>query len=218
MFTGIVEEMGAITVLGKTLAGTKLTILASTVLGDLKTGDSVSVNGICLTVVSRSERDFSVEVSPETLSVTTLGSLAVGTPVNLERAMRLNERIGGHLVAGHVDGVGAIRSRHQDGNAIFFTIEASPEILRYCVVKGSVTIDGISLTVNDVNEKGFSVAIIPHTAKVTTLGLKQVNDPVNLESDLIGKYVERLLQERGHVAPKPTPVIDKDYLQKRGLI
>ncbi|HEX6727961.1 MAG TPA: riboflavin synthase, partial [Nitrospira sp.] len=140
MFTGIVEEMGAITVLGKTLAGTKLTILASTVMGDLKLGDSVSVNGTCLTVVSRSDRDFSVEVSPETLSVTTLGSFAVGMPVNLERAMKLNERIGGHLVAGHVDGVGVIRSRHQDNNAIVFTIEAPPEILRYCVAKGSITV------------------------------------------------------------------------------
>jgi riboflavin synthase len=217
MFSGIVEEMGAITVLGKTLAGTKLTILASIVMGDLKIGDSVSVNGTCLTVISRSDRDFSVEVSPETLSVTTLGLLNPGTPVNLERAMRLNERIGGHLVAGHVDGIGMIRSRHQDANAIILAIEAPQHILRYCVVKGSITVDGISLTINDVNEKGFSVAIIPHTAKVTTLGLKQVNDPVNLESDLIGKYVERLLQERGQL-PKPTVSIDKDYLQKRGLI
>jgi riboflavin synthase len=217
MFTGIIEEMGAITVLKKTLAGTRLTILASAVMGDLKIGDSVSVDGICLTVVSRSERDFSVEVSPETLSVTTLGNFAVGLPVNLERAMRLNERIGGHLVAGHVDGVGVIRSRHQDSNAIVFTIGAPPEILRYCVAKGSITVDGISLTINDVSEKGFSVAIIPHTAKATTIGLKQVNDPVNLESDLIGKYVERLLQERGQIS-KPTISIDKDYLQKRGLI
>jgi riboflavin synthase len=217
MFSGIVEEMGAITVLGKTLAGTKLTILAAIVMGDLKIGDSVSVNGTCLTVISRSDRDFSVEVSPETLSVTTLGLLNPGTPVNLERAVRLNERIGGHLVAGHVDGIGVIRSRHQDANAIILAIEAPQHILRYCVVKGSITVDGISLTINDVNEKGFSVAIIPHTAKVTTLGLKQVNDPVNLESDLIGKYVERLLQERGQL-PKSSVTIDKDYLQKRGLI
>jgi riboflavin synthase len=217
MFTGIVEEMGAVASLEKTLAGTRFTILASTVMGDLKIGDSVSVNGTCLTVVSRGERDFSVEVSPETLSVTTLSSFAAGTPVNLERAMRLNERIGGHLVAGHVDGVGVIRSRQQDGNAILFTIGASAEILRYCVAKGSITVDGISLTINDVSEKGFSVSIIPHTAKVTTLGIKQVNDPVNLESDLIGKYVERLLQERSQLS-KSTPVIDRDYLQKRGLI
>ena len=217
MFTGIVEEMGAITVMNKSLSGAKLTILASTVMSDLKIGDSVSVNGICLTVVSRSERDFSVEVSPETLSVTTLGGFAVGMPVNLERAMKLNERIGGHLVAGHVDGVGRIRSRQQDANAIVLTIDAPPEILRYCVAKGSITVDGISLTINAVTEQGFSVAIIPHTAKVTILGLKQVNDTVNLESDLIGKYVERLLQERSQLA-KPTISIDTEYLQKRGLI
>jgi len=217
MFTGIVEEMGAVTALEKTLAGTRMTILASTVMSDLKIGDSVSVNGTCLTVVSKGECNFSVEVSPETLSVTTLGLLTAGTPVNLERAMKLNERIGGHLVAGHVDGIGTIRNRHQEGNAIFFTIEAPSEILRYCVVKGSITIDGISLTINDVTNHGFSIAIIPHTAKVTTLGLKQANDTVNLESDLIGKYVERLLQERSQ-PPKTTPVIDKDYLQKRGLI
>jgi riboflavin synthase len=186
-------------------------------MSDLKIGDSVSVNGTCLTVTTKGERDFVVEVSPETLSVTTLGQWTPGTPVNLERAMKLNERIGGHLVAGHVDGVGTIRSRHQEGNAIFFTIEAPSDILRYCVTKGSITVDGISLTINEVADHSFSVAIIPHTAKVTTLGLKQVNDTVNLESDLIGKYVERLLQERSQL-PKTTPIIDKEYLQKRGLL
>jgi riboflavin synthase len=217
MFTGIVEEMGAVTSLDKTLAGTRMTILAATVMSDLKIGDSVSINGTCLTVVTKGEQDFVVEISPETLSVTAMGQLAPGAPVNLERAMKLNERIGGHLVAGHVDGVGTIRSRHQEGNAIFFTIEAPSEILRYCVVKGSITVDGISLTINEVADHSFSVAIIPHTAKVTTLGLKQVNDTVNLESDLIGKYVERLLQERSQL-PKTTPIIDKDYLKKRGLL
>jgi riboflavin synthase len=217
MFTGIVEEMGAVTSLEKTSGGLRVTILASTVLGDLKVGDSVSVNGVCLTVVARGEREFSVEVSPETLSVTTLSLVTGGTPVNLERAMKLNERLGGHLVAGHIDGVGTIRGRRQEGNAIVFMIEAPREILRYCVVKGSVTVDGTSLTINDVSERSFSVAIIPHTAKSTTLGLKQVNDTVNLESDLIGKYVERLLHERAQ-RPLSTRVIDEDYLQKRGLI
>jgi riboflavin synthase len=217
MFTGIVEEMGAVTSMEKTLAGTRLTILASAVMSDLRIGDSVSVNGTCLTVATKGEQNFAVEVSPETLSVTTLGHLTAGAPVNLERAMKLNERIGGHLVAGHVDGVGTIRSRHQDGNAIVFVIEAPSGILRYCVAKGSITVDGISLTINEVADHSFSVTIIPHTAKVTTLGLKQVKDTVNLESDLIGKYVERLLQERSQL-PKTTTVIDKDYLTKRGLI
>jgi riboflavin synthase len=123
-----------------------------------------------------------------------------------------------HLVTGHVDGTGVIRSRIQDGNAILITVEASEDILRYCVQKGSVTLEGISLTINDVTGKSFTVAIIPHTAKVTTIGLKQVGESVNLETDLIGKYVERLLQASGHLPAKPAPVIDRDYLQKRGLL
>ena len=218
MFSGIVEEMGAVSVLNKSMAGTRLTIIAATVMGDLAIGASVSVNGTCLTVVARTEQDFLVDVSPETLQVTTLGSLASGSPVNLERAMKLNDRIGGHMVSGHVDGIGALRRRHQDGNALILEVEAPKDILRLCVAKGSITVDGISLTINDVTERSFLVSIIPHTAKVTTLGLKQVGDQVNLESDLIGKYVERLLQERGILPPKSAPVIDKDYLKRRGLI
>ena len=218
MFSGIVEEMGAVSILNRSLAGTRLTIIASTILGDLAIGASVSVNGTCLTAVAKTDHDFSVDVSPETLQVTTLGSLASGSPVNLERAMKLNDRIGGHMVSGHVDGIGALRSRHQDGNALVLELEAPKDILRLCVAKGSITVDGISLTINEVTERSFVVSIIPHTAKVTTLGLKQVGDQVNLESDLIGKYVERLLQERGILPPKPAPVIDKDYLKRRGLI
>jgi riboflavin synthase len=218
MFSGIVEEMGAVSILNRGLAGTRLTIIASTILSDLVIGASVSVNGACLTAIAKTDQDFSVDVSPETLQVTTLGSLASGSPVNLERAMRLNDRIGGHMVSGHVDGIGAIRSRHQDGNALVLELEASKDILRLCVAKGSITVDGISLTINEVTERSCVVSIIPHTAKATTLGLKQVGDRVNLESDLIGKYVERLLQERGILPPKPAPVIDKDYLKRRGLI
>ena len=218
MFTGIVEEMGVVQSVDRTLAGTRLTILASRILDDLPIGASVSVNGACLTVVNHSNQNFSTEVSPETLSVTTLGDLAVGTPVNLERAMRVNQRLGGHLVAGHVDAVGNVRSRQQDGNAIVLTIEAPKDILRYCVQKGSIAIDGISMTINNVTDRTFSLSVIPHTAKETTLGLKQPGDGVNLEADLIGKYVERLLQERGQATPRAAPVIDKDYLKKKGLI
>jgi riboflavin synthase len=218
MFTGIVEEMGAVKALEKTVTGVRLGILASVVLDDLSVGASISVNGACLTVVGVGDREFSVDVSTETLSVTTLAGLATGSPVNLERAMKIHQRLGGHLVAGHVDGMGSIRSRRQDGNTLLLTIEAPKEVLHYCVQKGSITVDGISLTTNDVTDRSFSVAIIPHTAKITTLGLTQPGALVNLESDLIGKYVERLLQERGQLQPKPTPVIDKDYLQKRGLI
>jgi riboflavin synthase len=218
MFTGIVEEMGVVKAVERTLAGARVSVLASTVMDDLGIGDSVSVNGACVTVVSRDERAFTVDVSTETLSVTSLGQVSAGAPVNLERAMKIHQRIGGHLVSGHVDGVGAVRNRRQDGNTLTITIEASKEILKYCVPKGSITVDGISLTINELTERSFGVAIIPHTAKVTTLGLKQPGDTVNLESDLIGKYVERLLQERGQLPTKAAPVIDKDYLQKRGLI
>lgn len=218
MFTGIVEEMGVVKALDHNPKGTRLTILASTILDDLAVGASVSVDGVCLTVVALNDQEFSVDVSPETLSATTLGKLAAGGPVNLERAMRINERIGGHLVAGHVEGVGSIRDRRQEGNAILLTIEAPKEVLRYCVSKGSITVDGISLTINEVSERSFTVAIIPHTAKVTALGLKRPGDPVNLESDLIGKYVERLLQARDHIPPQQSPAIDRDYLRKRGLL
>jgi riboflavin synthase len=218
MFTGIVEEMGVVKALDRTLTGARLTILASGIMDDLAVGSSVSVNGACLTVVDVADREFAVELSPETLAATTFQQLAVGTPVNLERSMRLNERIGGHLVSGHVDAVGVIRDRRQNGNAIVLTIEAPKDVLRYCVTKGSITVDGISLTINDVTDRAFTVAIIPHTAKVTTLGLKNPGDGVNLESDLIGKYVERLLQGSGRVSPNPPLVIDPAYLKKRGLL
>ncbi len=218
MFSGIAEEMGVVKAFDRGLAGAEVSILASTVLQDLRVGESVSVSGVCLTAADIGERDFSVDISTETLQVTTMGMLAVGAPVNLERAMKLNERIGGHLVTGHVDGVGIIRDRHQDGNTILMTIEAPEEILRYCIQKGSITVDGVSLTVNQISDKAFAMALIPHTAKVTTLGVKGPGDSVNLESDLIGKYVERLLQASGHLPQKPDPVIDRDYLQKRGLI
>ena len=218
MFTGIVEEMGVIKTLDKGVSGTRLSVLASAVLDDLAVGASISINGACLTVVSVGEREFAVEVSRETLAVTTLGQLAAGTPVNLERAMRVHDRIGGHLVAGHVDGVGSIQNRTPEGNAIVLTIEAPREVLRYCVHKGSITLDGISMTINEVSDRRFSVAVIPHTAKATTLGLKKPGETVNLEADLIGKYVERLLQDRGQLPAKPAPVIDRDYLQKHGLI
>ncbi len=218
MFTGIVEEIGVVKALESSLAGTRLTILASTVMETLTVGASVSVNGACLTVVAVGDREFSAEVSRETLSVTALGRLITSAPVNLERALKINERIDGHLVSGHVDGVGTLTSRRQEGNAIVLRIEAPKEVLRYCVPKGSITVDGASLTINELNDRSFGVAIIPHTAKMTTLGVKQAGETVNLEADLIGKYVERLLQERGDLPPKPAPAIDREYLQKRGLI
>jgi len=218
MFSGIVEEMGAIQAINKGLAGAKFSILASLILEDLNIGDSISVAGACLTASQVGDLGFSVDVSTETLKCTTLGTLTVGTPVNLERAMKLDARMGGHLVTGHVDGIGILRAREQDGNAIQLTVEAPEEIIRHCVGKGSIAVDGISLTINAISDRSITMAIIPHTAKITTMGLKQIGDMVNLESDLIGKYVERLLQASGALPAKPAPVIDRDYLQKRGLL
>jgi len=166
MFTGIVEEMGVVKTFEPTLTGARLSILAETIMDDLPIGASVSVNGACLTVITTGDHEFTVDVSPETLAVTTFGKLAAGVPVNLERAMKLNERIGGHMVAGHVDGVGWIREKRQDGNALVVTIEAPPDILRYCVPKGSVTIDGVSMTLNSVSVHTFSVAVDPPHSQV----------------------------------------------------
>ncbi|MFY9269103.1 MAG: riboflavin synthase [Candidatus Manganitrophaceae bacterium] len=194
MFTGIIEEMGEVKEIVRQSGSIRLTVLAKTVREGLKTGESITINGVCTTVVAFGGNSFSVDLSPETARVTTLGGVKVGEPVNLERAMQLNDRIGGHLVSGHVEGVGVIRERHREENAIVLTIEAPPEVLKYCVKKGSIAIDGISLTVNTLTEQGFTVAIIPHTAEVTTLGWKEAGSPVNLESDLIGKYIERLLK------------------------
>jgi riboflavin synthase len=218
MFSGIVEEMGAVRSLDTSLAGARLTVLAEAILADLPAGSSVSVSGACLTVVGTTGRDFTVDLSAETLAVTMLGRLKSGDPVNLERAMRLNERIGGHLVAGHVDAIGTVRDRRPEGGSTLLTIEAPADALRYCVAKGSIAVDGVSMTINAVTDRSFSVMVIPHTAKVTTLGLKKPGDAVNLETDLIGRYVERLLQERGQAPSAPAPVIDRDYLKKRGLL
>jgi len=217
MFTGIIEEMGVVKEVIKTRQGSSVSILAKTVLEGLKVGDSVTVNGVCLTVVGFNRTEMKADISPETVKVTTLGLLKAGDPVNLERAMRLGDRLGGHLVTGHVDAIGTIRARVQEADALQFMIEAPREVLRYCVPKGSITVDGISLTLNEVTDRGFRVTIIPHTAQVTTLGIKLVGDAMNLEADLIGKYVERLFpgRERGS---QPDITIDKDYLQKRGLV
>jgi len=217
MFTGIIEEMGVVKEVTKTRQGSSVSILAQTVLEGLKVGDSVTVNGACLTVVAFARTEMKADLSPETAKVTTLGSLKAGDPVNLERAMRLGDRLGGHLVSGHVDAIGTIRARVQEGDALQLTIEAPREVLRYCVPKGSVTVDGISLTLNEVTDRGFRVTIIPHTAKVTTLGIKQAGDAVNLEADLIGKFVERLFPGR-ESGSQPAIQIDKEYLQRRGLI
>ncbi len=196
MFTGIVEELGAVKALRRDAGAARLTISASTVLESTAIGDSICVNGVCLTVVEKNRSDFSADVAVETLKVTNLGDLKIGAKVNLERALQLSARIGGHLVSGHVDAVGRIREKREEGNGWRIFIEAPANVLRYVIKKGSIAVDGISLTVADVDASGFSIAMIPHTAKLTTLGFKTAGDGVNLESDIIGKYVERLLSGR----------------------
>ncbi len=196
MFTGIVEELGSVKALRRDAGAARLTISASAVLESTAIGDSICVNGVCLTVVEMNRNDFSADVAVETLKVTNLGELKIGAKVNLERALQLSARIGGHLVSGHVDAVGRIREKREEGNGWRIFIDAPADVLRYIIKKGSIAVDGISLTIADVDTSGFSIAMIPHTAKLTTLGFKAAGDSVNLESDIIGKYVERLLSGR----------------------
>ena len=215
MFTGIVEELGTIRSLQRGKHSVVLSIGAHTVLSDLKIGDSVAVNGVCLTATSRDGGGFTADVMHETLNRSSLGALNVGSRVNLERAMAADGRFGGHIVSGHIDGTGTITAVRPDDNAVWYTVSASPELLRYIVEKGSITIDGISLTVASVTETGFSVSAIPHTAAVTTLGEKRVGDTVNLETDLIGTYVEKLL--RPGPEQQPQSRITWEFLAKNGF-
>ncbi len=196
MFTGIVEEIGVVRGVRRGAYSAVLSIGASVVLDGLEIGDSVAVNGVCLTATSRDRGGFTADVMHETLNRSALGALAAGSPVNLERAMPVQGRFGGHIVSGHIDGVGTIAATRRDGNAVWYTVRAEPELLRYVVEKGSVAIDGVSLTVAAVETDRFSVSLIPHTASATALGRKRPGDTVNLETDLIGKYVEKLLQPR----------------------
>ncbi len=198
MFSGIIEAAGKIQSIRSGSSGARIAVDAGSLLEGVKIGDSIAVNGACLTVVAFEGGVFEADVSPETLRLTNLGALQTGDPVNLELALALGDRLGGHLVTGHIDGLGRIKSRRPDGESIWLTIEAPPEVMRYVVHKGSVAVDGISLTVAACDETAFSIAIIPHTSDQTTLTGKQDGAPVNLEADLIGKYVEKLVSP--HVA------------------
>ncbi len=194
MFTGIVEEVGTVNAVVNTGSSSGVRINAKTVLEGTKTGDSIAVNGVCLTVTKMGSGWFEADVMNETLRRSSLGSLSQGSPVDLERAMAAGGRFGGHIVSGHIDGTGNIVSMKNDGIAVWITIAADSRILRYIVEKGSVAIDGISLTVAKVTDKDFCVSVIPHTLKNTVLGFKKAGDTVNLENDIIGKYVEKLMQ------------------------
>ncbi|MGI6514021.1 MAG: riboflavin synthase [Syntrophomonadaceae bacterium] len=214
MFTGIIEELGKVREIKRGSQSCQLEIGASRVLTDVKLGDSIAVNGVCLTVVAFEPERFAADVMWETLRKTNLERLRTGDLVNLERALRLGDRLGGHLVLGHVDGVGRVIEQRQVDIALVTRIGCSPELLRYVLPKGSVAVDGISLTVVECLGDSFTVSLIPHTAKSTTLGWKKPGDLVNLETDIIGKYVEQLM--RG-AAPAPGRGIDLAFLREHGF-
>lgn len=195
MFTGIIVEMGEVVRLRRRASGASFAVKADTIVSDVVVGDSIAVNGACLTVVGVKGKDLTFDLSDETLRATNLGQLRPGERVNLEPSLRTGGKMGGHFVTGHVDATGKIRTKTAAGDAFSIVIEAPEEVTRFLVEKGSVAIDGISLTVVDVSEGAFSVVIIPHTARVTTIGFKGRGDLVNLEADIIGKYVARFLSK-----------------------
>lgn len=218
MFTGLVAELGTVEKLARQGESYHLTVAAKKVMNNLKIGDSVAVNGACLTVVHMDDNAFTADVMPETVRLTNIGSLHAGDRVNLERTLRLCDGLDGHIVSGHVEGLGTIVSQRSEGIAVVVSFTAESRLLKYILPKGSIAIDGISLTVTEVTETGFSVSLIPHTAKETTLGFKTMGDKVNLETDIIGKYVERML---GFNAPKEQEhgeTLDMNMLMKNGFI
>lgn len=215
MFTGIVEEIGKIKAIKKGKNSARLVINAKKVLEDVKLGDSIAVNGVCLTVTEFSNSEFAVDVMHESLRKSSLSTLKNDSSVNLERAMLLNGRFGGHIVSGHIDGTGKIINIKNDDNAIWYTISAKDKIMKYIIEKGSITIDGISLTVANLSESDFSVSIIPHTQEETILKMKKIGDIVNLENDCIAKYVESLLNFKEKSEVKKD--ITMDFLLENGF-
>lgn len=211
MFTGIIEEVGHIRQIG----GGQLAIDCQKVVGDVALGDSIAVNGVCLTVTSFDKNHFTADVMPETVRRTSLAELKKGSPVNLERALTLASRLGGHIVSGHIDGTGEIVAFQEEGNAILMKIAAGPELLRYIVEKGSVALDGISLTVAAVTNKDFMVSLIPHTREVTNLGSKKAGSTINIETDVLGKYVEKMLA--GSEGQKNAGGLSRAFLLENGF-
>lgn len=210
MFTGIIEEKGKIENIISGSKSCKLSISGNVIFNDLKLGDSVAVNGVCLTVSRLSTNTFEADVMAETMRRTAMGTLRKGSSVNLERAMQLNGRFGGHIVSGHIDGIGTIINKVIEDNAVLVTVSADNDILRYIIYKGSITLDGISLTVAEVKNDRFMVSIIPHTAKETTLLDKNIGDKINIECDVIGKYIEKFVS-------KSEKGITLDFLKENGF-
>lgn len=215
MFTGLIEDVGKVIGLDRAGAGARLHVSSVLPQDEITLGDSVAVNGVCLTVVEKSSGRLSFDVSPETLERTLFKAIRPGTFVNLERALRFGDRLGGHLVSGHVDCLAVIRERREVSGNFIFSFQVPPRYARYLIEKGSVAIDGISLTVNTVSDDGFTINIIPHTADHTTLRYRGPGDEVNIETDLIGKYVERLLAGRDSGGEKG---VSLELLAKSGFL
>lgn len=220
MFTGLIEDVGQVRDFSRRHDGARLIVATALPMADMKLGESIAVNGACLTVTTLGDGAFSADISLETLSCSTLSGLSSGTRVNLERALRLGDRLGGHLVSGHVDGVAKLVDKRRDGNAVRMTFRLPPENLLYLVVKGSVAIDGVSLTVNQVTTEDFSVAIIPHSLVQTTLDDCKIGGSVNVETDMIAKYVQRLFPGQiNSLSSAPAQNrLDLDMLAKHGFL
>lgn len=219
MFTGIIEEIGKVKSIERHANSIKLTVSAKKIMSDIHLGDSISTNGICLTVTTFTNDSFTVDVMPETMMTTNFKNLKVNDEVNLERALSVNGRLGGHIVSGHIDGIGTIIKKYNDDKAIRMSFATSPSILELIVKKGSIAIDGISLTVTDVDSTSFSVSIIEHTQGETTLTSKKIGDTVNLENDVIGKYVQKLFVGTRLVTSEnqDNKGISLDFLESNGF-
>ena len=222
MFTGIVEEIGTVVSVSQGAKAAKLTLQGNLIFEDMHIGDSIAVNGVCLTVTEKTSNTFIVDVMPETLRRSSLGILSKGSKVNMERAMAANGRFGGHIVSGHIDGTGEIERFVKEDNAVWVTVKTNKKILKYIIEKGSITIDGISLTVAYVDNRCFKVSLIPHTASNTTLLSKKAGDIVNLENDIVGKYIDKLLHFEDSKPEADDNIaaggISVDFLAKNGFM
>lgn len=228
MFTGLIAELGTVERMAEESTGCRLTVRAREILPGVKIGDSIAVNGVCLTVTYLQGGSFTADVMPETVRMSTLRLLQPGDKVNLEKALRPVDGLDGHIVQGHVEGVGVIRQIVPEGNALVYRIQAPPELLCYIVEKGSIAVDGISLTVTETDSSGFCVSLIPHTARLTTLGYKSAGDRVNLETDILARYVEKMLGLTGEktgsgkrgtktVDEKHEPGLTEEFLLRHGF-
>lgn len=224
MFTGIVEEIGTVVSISSGTKAASLTLQGSLIFEDMHIGDSIAVNGVCLTVTEKTSNTFIVDVMPETLRRSSLGKLSKGSQVNMERAMAANGRFGGHIVSGHIDGTGEIESFVREDNAVWVTIKTPAKLLKYIIEKGSITIDGISLTVAYVDNRCFKVSLIPHTAANTTLLTKKAGDIVNLENDIVGKYIDKLMHfeashlDTGQETDTSAGGVSMDFLAENGFV